>query len=71
VTTNCITPVLDAKKLSFDYDKKIVPVARLLNTPNVFIAHAEFPAKTFPEFVDYTKKNPGKVRYGSSGIGTG
>ncbi|HET9902872.1 MAG TPA: tripartite tricarboxylate transporter substrate binding protein [Xanthobacteraceae bacterium] len=70
VTTNCITPVLFAKKLTFDFDKDIVPVARLLVTPNVFLANAAFPAKTFKEFIDYTKKNPGKVRYASSGIGS-
>ena len=70
VTTNCITPILFASKLKFNFDEKVVPVARLLNTPNVFIAHSDFPAKTFQEFLDYTKKNPGKVRYGSSGIGS-
>lgn len=70
VTTNCITPVLFTKKLAFNFDKDIVAVARLLVTPNVFLANAGFPAKTFQEFIDYTRKNPGKVRYASSGIGS-
>jgi tripartite-type tricarboxylate transporter receptor subunit TctC len=68
VTTNCITPVLFPKKLSVEYEKGMIPVARLLVTPNVFLVNAAFPAKTFKEFIDYTKKNPGKVRYASSGI---
>lgn len=70
VTTNAITPILFAKKLSFNFDKDVIAVARLLVTPNVFLANADFPAKTFQEFIDYTKKNPGKVRYASSGIGS-
>ena len=68
VTTNCITPILFADKMSINYDKDVIAVARLMVTPNVFLLNADFPAKTFKEFVDYTKKNPGKVRYGSSGI---
>jgi tripartite-type tricarboxylate transporter receptor subunit TctC len=68
VTTNCITPVLFGNKMSVNYDKDVVAVARLMVTPNVFLVNEAFPAKTFKEFIDYTKKNPGKVRYGSSGI---
>jgi tripartite-type tricarboxylate transporter receptor subunit TctC len=34
----------------------------------VFLLNAAFPAKTFKEFLEYTKKNPGKVRFASSGI---
>jgi tripartite-type tricarboxylate transporter receptor subunit TctC len=70
VTTNCITPILYQKKLTFDFDKDLIPIARLMVTPNVFLANANFPVKTFKEFIDYTKKHPGKVRYGSSGIGS-
>ena len=34
----------------------------------MFIVNSEFPARSFAEFVEYTK-NPGKVRYSSTGIG--
>lgn len=72
VTTNCITPVLFKSKLTIDYDKDVVAVARLMVTPNVFLTTAApaFGPKTFKEFIDHAKKNPGKVRYGSSGIGS-
>jgi tripartite-type tricarboxylate transporter receptor subunit TctC len=32
---------------------------------------ALFPAKTVPEFIAYAKANPGKISFGSAGIGTG
>lgn len=68
VTTNCITPVLFPDKMSINFDKDVVAVARLLQTPNVLVVNAGFPPRTFKEFIDYAKKNPGKVRYASSGI---
>jgi tripartite-type tricarboxylate transporter receptor subunit TctC len=35
----------------------------------VFVS-ADFPAKTFAEMIDYVKRNPGKVSYSTTGIGT-
>jgi tripartite-type tricarboxylate transporter receptor subunit TctC len=35
------------------------------------VVKADSPWKTFKEFVDYAKKNPGKVNYSTSGVGTG
>jgi tripartite-type tricarboxylate transporter receptor subunit TctC len=34
------------------------------------VVRADAPWKTFPEFLDYAKKNPGKINYGTPGIGT-
>ena len=71
VTTNCITPVLFSKKMAINYDRDVVAVARLLVTPNVLIVTTKnFPPRTMAEFVAYAKKNPGKLRYASSGIGS-
>lgn len=69
VTTNSITPVIFKKRMNFEYFDKVVPVARLLITPSVFIANANFPPNTWQEFIDYAKKNPGKIRASSTGIG--
>jgi tripartite-type tricarboxylate transporter receptor subunit TctC len=68
VTTNAITPLIFAKRMTINYENDIVPVARLLVTPSVFVVNSDTPARTFPEFVAYAKQNPGKVRYSSTGI---
>ena len=51
----------------FDVDKDFVPVTLLAKVPNVFVIHPDVPARNFKEFVDYARKNPGKLNYGSAG----
>ena len=71
VTTNTITPILYHDKLHIDYLKDVVPVMRLVDIPEFLIVTTKnFPPKTVPEFIDYAKKNPGKVNYGSVGVGS-
>jgi len=70
VSTNAITPVVFKHRMNFDYEKSIIPVARLLVTPSVFMLNANFPANNWQEFVDYVRKNPGKVRATSTGVGS-
>jgi tripartite-type tricarboxylate transporter receptor subunit TctC len=57
-------------KLPFDLEKDFQPVALLATLPNLLIVNPKLPAKTVPELVAYLKANPGKVTFGSSGIGT-
>jgi tripartite-type tricarboxylate transporter receptor subunit TctC len=58
------------EKLSFNLLRDIAPVASISLTPNVMEVTPQFPAKTVPEFIAYAKANPGKVNFGSPGIGT-
>jgi tripartite-type tricarboxylate transporter receptor subunit TctC len=58
------------KNLPFNFLQDIVPVAGLVRAPNVMEVTPAFPAKTVAEFIDYCKKNPGKVNMASSGSGT-
>jgi tripartite-type tricarboxylate transporter receptor subunit TctC len=44
-------------------------VASLFRGALVLLVHPSVPAKTLPEFIDYVKANPGKLSYGSGGIG--
>jgi len=58
------------KKHPYDVNKAFIPVALLARVPNILAVHPDVPAKTFKEFVDYAKKNPGKLNYGSAGNGS-
>ena len=46
------------------------PVALAIRAPQVVVVPVTLPVKTLKEFVDYAKKNPGKVNYASSGNGS-
>ncbi len=58
------------EKLPFDTRKDIVPVADIGVTPNVLVVTNSLPTKNIAEFLAYVKKNPGKINYGSGGIGS-
>jgi tripartite-type tricarboxylate transporter receptor subunit TctC len=68
---NVITPILYAKKFTIDYDRDVVPVARVADVPAFVVATMnDFPPKSFGEFIAYAKQNPGKLRFGSVGVGS-
>ena len=56
-------------KLPYDPVKDFAPVSRLVNANLMLVARSDFPAGTVRELVDYAKKNPGKLNYGSVGAG--
>ncbi|MBI3434006.1 MAG: tripartite tricarboxylate transporter substrate binding protein [Proteobacteria bacterium] len=71
VSTNSITPVLYRKKFQIDFEKDVVSVSRLAIYPSFIItATKNFDVKSIAELVAYAKKNPGKVRYTSAGVGS-
>jgi tripartite-type tricarboxylate transporter receptor subunit TctC len=71
VTTNAITPVIYAKKFMTPYEKEVVPVTRLVDVPAFLLVTAtNFSVKTVPELIADAKMNPGKVRYGTVGVGS-
>src|SRR5262247_4822035 len=57
-------------KLNFNLIRDIAPVASIIRYPLVLQVNPSFPPKTVPEFISYAKSHPGKVSYGSGGIGT-
>src|SRR5512139_2162416 len=67
VSTNAITPIIYAKKMSVDYGKSVVAVSNLIDVPAFLLVTTanDFPPKTVAELIDYAKKNPGKVSYGT------
>ena len=71
VTTNAITPALFPKKLSINFEKEVVSVSRLAIYPSFLLTTThDFEPKSVAELVAYAKKNPGKVRYTSAGVGS-
>jgi tripartite-type tricarboxylate transporter receptor subunit TctC len=71
VSTNAITPVLFEKKMSINYEREVVSVGRLATLPSFLIVTTKnFAPKSVAEFVAYAKANPGKVNYGSAGVGS-
>jgi tripartite-type tricarboxylate transporter receptor subunit TctC len=66
---NAINPAI-YENLSFNFIRDIAPVASIARAPLVMEVHASFPAKTVPEFIAYTKANPGKLNMASGGNGT-
>jgi tripartite-type tricarboxylate transporter receptor subunit TctC len=55
--------------LDFNFIRDIAPVAGLLRGALVLLVHPSVPARTLPEFIAYARANPGKLSYGSGGIG--
>jgi tripartite-type tricarboxylate transporter receptor subunit TctC len=76
ISTNALTPVLLAKKMKIDYQRDVQVISPLADVPVFFLATTTpfasdgFSPKAFGEFVGYAKAHPGKVRYGSAGIGS-
>lgn len=55
--------------LKFDVEKDLAAIADIGFLPTVLLVTDALPVRTFAEFADYAKKNPGKLNYGSSGTG--
>ena len=72
VSTNAITPIIYAKKMNLDYAKSVVAVSNLVDVPAFLLVTTadDFPVKSASELIAYAKNNPGKVRYGTVGIGS-
>jgi tripartite-type tricarboxylate transporter receptor subunit TctC len=58
------------KKLDYDPAKDFAPVALIARAPLFLAAVPGLPASSLKDFIAYAKANPGKVNYGSSGIGS-
>jgi tripartite-type tricarboxylate transporter receptor subunit TctC len=68
---NVITPILYARKFTIDYNRDVVPVARVADVPAFLIAtKQDFPPTNLAQFIAYAKQNPGKLRFGSVGVGS-
>jgi tripartite-type tricarboxylate transporter receptor subunit TctC len=56
--------------VGYDPRKDFAAIGRIATAPNTLVVHPSFPAKNVAELIAYAKANPGKVNYGSAGVGT-
>lgn len=64
-----INPAINPN-VGYDPLKDYALVARAFDSPFMLVVHPSVPVKSLAEFVSWAKANPGKLNYGSSGIGT-
>lgn len=58
-------------KLDYDIEKDFIPLFLLANVPQVVVVNPKnVPASNFQQFMDFVKRNPAKLNYGSAGAGT-
>ncbi len=71
VLSTAATPITASAYHHLKYDTAaFTSVIVITHSPLGFAANAAFPPKTMREFIDYAKANPGKVNFGSLGVGT-
>jgi tripartite-type tricarboxylate transporter receptor subunit TctC len=68
VATHGTSPA--TRKLPYDAIKDFTPIGLIGGTPNVLVVNTALPVQDLKAFVDYLRKNPGKISYGSAGPGS-
>ena len=69
IAAHAANTTLYAGKLPYDPVKSFTPISLAAVAPLILTANNNFPAKDAKELIEYARKNPGKVAFGSSGIG--
>ena len=58
------------RKLPYDFQRDLTPITIVALVPNVLVVNAELPANNVKELIALAKASPGKLTYGSNGLGT-
>ncbi len=58
------------KKLPYDAERDFAPITQVVSLPNVLVVHPALPVRSLADFIALAKKEPGKLTYGSAGVGT-
>lgn len=69
-TANMTIAPAFSTNLPYDTLKDFAPVATVVSSQNLLVVRPDLPAKDLKELIAYAKANPGKLNFGSSGIGT-
>lgn len=68
-STHSIGPAINPK-IPYNAETDFTPIAYVASSPNIVLVPNSSPAKTMRQFIDYARKNPGRLNYASSGNGT-
>jgi len=69
IAAHAANATLYAGKLPFDTVKSFAPISLVGIAPLIMTANNDLPAKDVRELIVYAKANPGKISFGSSGVG--
>ena len=69
-SSNLATNVFLSRNVPFDAMKDFAPISLLATPITAFVVHPSVPVSSIQELIDYAKRNPGKLTYGSAGIGS-
>jgi tripartite-type tricarboxylate transporter receptor subunit TctC len=64
-----ITPAM-VKDLPYNVQKDFVPITQVASSPFIVFTNPQLPIKNITELISYAKANPGKITYGSAGVGS-
>jgi tripartite-type tricarboxylate transporter receptor subunit TctC len=70
IAAHAANATLYAGTLPFDPVKSFAPIALVGVAPLILVVNNDFPAKDVKDLVEYARANPGKVSFGSSGVGS-
>lgn len=56
-------------KLPYDPVRDFAPIARAVSALNILVVHPSLPVHSVKDLINYAKANPGKLNFGSSGVG--
>jgi len=70
LSNGTLTVAPNLQKVQYDPFRDLVPVGYISGFPSVLIVNKDFPAKTLREFIAVAKQRPGKITYGSGGVGS-
>jgi len=69
-SANAINATVNKRTLTFDYLKQLIPVSGMSQGPSVLVINPSVPAKSIAELIAYAKANPGRINFGSPGVGS-
>lgn len=69
-TNNFVINQFIYRGMGFNPFESLAPITKLVNVPSVLFVNTSIPSGSYAEFLRYAESNPGKLNYGSPGVGT-